>query len=150
MADACECRSLGPRQGNDPCQAYIHSRPQAEDHRLSDTEDLPALDVTKLRLSIAEVQSVIVLPIPGLEFITDTSEPLSIIRQMFRERVPYDVVDVSRIPMVSLSDSSSSEWTSPTGDRVEIWGLTGWILDVMLRRFGVWPMNKNVSSRSRL
>jgi hypothetical protein len=27
---------------------------------------------------------------------------------------------------------------------VQVWGLTGWILDVMLRRFGVWPTDKHV------
>lgn len=98
-----------------------------------------------------------VLPIPSLESLPNHTpdNPLSIERQLFRERIPYDVVDVSRIPMVSSSDppsSGSSEWTPPTDDKVEIWGLTGWFLDVLLRRFGVWQSEKDVTgdTNSRL
>jgi hypothetical protein len=56
--------------------------------------------------------------------------------------------------MVSTFDtpSGASEWTSPTNDKVKIWGLTGWFLDVLLRRLGVWQVERDVThdTNSRL
>lgn len=118
-------------------QAFIH---QTRDDRQA---VLPELDLTRLRLSPAEVQSVVALPIPFLRDLSSHKIPvLGRERQLFRNRFPYDVIDISNAPVVETKEEASG-WTSSIisrglTDRVEIWGLTGWFVDVFLRRLGIW------------
>jgi hypothetical protein len=106
--------------------------------------------LTKLRLSPAEVQSVVALSIPSLQGLPSSSIPvLGLEQQLFRNRFPYDVIDISNAPVVESKGRDSSEWTESLvsrglADRVEIWGLTGWFVDVFLRKLGIWgEMTRN-------
>lgn len=119
------------------------------------------------------MQNVVALPLPSLKELGEhrsqkspASEPevafanaestrtrLELNRRLFRDRVPYDVVDVSHVPVIqprpagwsalSSSQAHHSQWepsmvSQGLADEVEIWGLTGWFLDVFLRKFGIW------------
>lgn len=135
---------------------------------------MAALDVTRLKLSANEVQNVVVLPLPSLKELGDhgsqevitsgsSSSPvntetiqtwLGLKQRLFRNRLPYDVVDVSHVPLIQPATNAgtsevhrnvirNSAWGPPmvsegSTDDVEIWGLTGWFLDVFLRKFRLW------------
>ncbi|KAJ9122409.1 hypothetical protein QFC22_001832 [Naganishia vaughanmartiniae] len=125
-------------------------------------------------LSANEVQNVVGLPIPSLKELGDhrskqtpplefnstsgnaesTGTRLGLKQRLFRHRVPYDVVDVSHVPVIQPAfdagasdvhayDKSISVWgpsmvSQGLAEEVEIWGLTGWFLDVFLRKFKIW------------
>lgn len=92
----------------------------------------------------------VALPIPSLQGLPDSRIPgLGLEQQLFRNRFPYDVIDISNAPVVESSGKDGSEWTESLvsrglADKVEIWGLTGWFVDVFLRKLGIWgEMKRN-------
>ncbi|KAJ9093574.1 hypothetical protein QFC19_008303 [Naganishia cerealis] len=154
-----------------PFLAYIHSS-GVTNEGLDDP--LAALDVTRLRLSSNEVQNVLALPFSSLKELGENRlrkssftgsanssvnaesirSWLGLKQRLFRNRVPYDVVDVSDVPVIYPASDSGithatedalrhSHWgpsmaTESAEEDVEIWGLTGLFLNVFLRRFGIW------------
>ncbi|GHJ87157.1 hypothetical protein NliqN6_3559 [Naganishia liquefaciens] len=120
-----------------PFLAFVHQRRDAR------PGVLPELDLTRLRLSSAEVQSVVALPLPSLQSLSISKIPaLKLERQLFRNRFPYEVIDISKAPVLETAERSTGWTTSIVSrgltDKVEVWGLTGWFVDVFLRRLGIW------------
>ena len=112
----------------------------------SDTDPLPSLDLSSLKLSPNEVAHAFHLPLSAVQ-----SAP-RLHHYLFRGQRPYHAVDVSDIVVahddgVVVSSDGQVPWASdPDGrdeigggreGRLEIWGLTGWYLDVLMRTLGV-------------
>jgi hypothetical protein len=99
----------------------------------SDDEPLPSLDIDILRkqLSPSEVAAVIHLPLSAL------ISPTRVRNSHFRREEPYWVVDVT--DMVLSAETRTAEDIKPGGDeRIEIWGLTGWYLSLLMKILQVY------------
>lgn len=124
-----------------------HCRSEAADATNGMDTPLPNLNMADLRLSQREVAHAFHLPLSDL-----VSAP-RLHQYLFRGLTPYYAIDVSDI--ISTHDSEqvvSSDgqvpWASdPAGrdeigggreGRLEVWGLTGWYLNVLMRILGVY------------
>jgi hypothetical protein len=103
-------------------KGFIHpSRQWTQPDRLPESP-LPSLDPSQFQLDLGEVTQV--LPIP-IETLLDPARH-SIHHFRLRPERPYYKVDVS-----DLADKSL------VGDKLEIWGLSGWYLNLFLRSVGL-------------
>lgn len=108
---------------------------------------LPSLNLTSLVLSTREVAHAFHLPLPALRSASRLHEYL------FRGHSPYFAVDVSDIIAAHesgqvVSSNGPIGWASDPQQRdeiggglegrLEVWGLTGWYLNVLMRTLGVY------------
>lgn len=108
---------------------------------------LPNLNMADLRLSQKEVAHAFHVPLSEL-----VSAP-RLHQYLFRGQTPYFAIDVSDIIMDHgsgqvVSSDGQAPWASdPSGrdeigggreGRLEVWGLTGWYLNVLMRILGVY------------
>lgn len=108
---------------------------------------LPNLNMSDLSLSQKEVAHAFHLPLSEL-----VSAP-RLHQYLFRGRIPYVAIDVTDIIVNHaggqvVSSDGQAPWTSdPTGrdeigdgkeGRLEVWGLTGWYLNVLMKILGVY------------
>ncbi|KAF8582715.1 hypothetical protein K439DRAFT_1303008, partial [Ramaria rubella] len=95
---------------------------------------LPSLDLASLTLSKTEVAEVFHLPF------SDMLDPTRLRPHLFREMQPYWTIDVS--DKVNVDQSQTKETAGEIGDRrenrLEVWGLTGWYLSLLMRALEVW------------
>ena len=57
---------------------------------------------------------------------------------MFRGGVPYWTIDVTDVVSKTLKDEGNPEQFVAKGEKVEVWGLTGWYLSLMLKRLRIY------------
>ena len=107
-------------------------------------DPFPSLDIDILRkqLSPSEVAAVIHLPLRAL------ISPTRIRNSLFRRQEPYWVVDVTDIVQPTIRSSiraetattrAAEEIKDELGDkRIEVWGLTGWYLSLLLKILQVY------------
>ncbi|GJE91159.1 CoA pyrophosphatase [Phanerochaete sordida] len=139
-----------------PYVGFVHSSAPArneagntEDTSMSGAADtpLPNLNMADLRLSQREVAHAFHLPLSDL-----VSAP-RLHQSLFRGLSPYYAIDVSDIITAHgsgqvVSSDGQVPWESdPAGrdeigggreGRLEVWGLTGWYLNVLMRILGVY------------
>lgn len=119
-------------------QGFIHPEPIEEPTYLRPSEDpLPSLSTKSLTLSPLEVIHAFSQPFSRL---IDQS---NIRPHAFRGSAPYYAVDVTE-----EAEAANIEWAPTTdidevGDsdrpgRLEIWGLTGWYLNLLMKRLGLY------------
>jgi len=121
------------------------NQPEADDHPYA------SLDLSKIRriMSISEVAIVFHVPL------TELTEPRRLRPYLFRSERPYWAVDVTDIVRSAEGFSETSDATSMSTEafhggtqcdevgfgkegRLEIWGLTGWYLSLLLQRLRVY------------
>lgn len=137
-------------------QGFVHSTPPRQYAKLGssaphiDTDNpdtpLPSLNLSSLVLSQREVAHAFHFPL------TAATSPPRLHHYLFRGGRPYYAVDVSDIIVdheagVVVSSEGQAPWASDPEDRdeigggregrLEVWGLTGWYLNVLMRRLGV-------------
>ncbi|KAH8832440.1 NUDIX hydrolase domain-like protein [Flagelloscypha sp. PMI_526] len=127
-----------------PFVGYVHRDPFTLT-QLSDDEELPSLHLDEINrlASKDEVAEVFHLPLSAL------LSPTLVKRRLFRNETPYSCIDVTDLlsPQVRPSPTSSSPEVELRNDgsttntlrsncsgRIEIWGLTGWYLTILMRR----------------
>ena len=121
-------------------QGFVHSASVVTRVLESDDEPLPSLDIDILRkqLSPSEVAAVIHLPLSAL------ISPTRIRHSLFRRQEPYWVVDVtdmvqSTIRAETVTTRATEKINDESGDeRIEVWGLTGWYLSLLLKVLQVY------------
>jgi len=132
-----------------PYVGFIHERGTKQPE--CDDSPYPSLDLSQIRrvMSVSEVDAVFHVPL------TDLSTFSRLRSYLFRGERPYwavDVTDLVRSAEVFSGASGSSsvsteaihgeslpdEVGSGREGRVEIWGLTGWYLSLLLRRLQVY------------
>jgi 8-oxo-dGTP pyrophosphatase MutT (NUDIX family) len=124
-------------------QGFVHAAPASADPHAP----LPDLDLSTLRLSPAEVAGVFHLSL------SDAVSPARLRAHPLRRGVdvePYWAVTVSDLlsPRHGKDSNVMQRWsTDPQGrdeigggreGRLEVWGLTGWYLNVFFRALGVY------------
>ncbi|KAJ3540042.1 hypothetical protein NM688_g6283 [Phlebia brevispora] len=137
-----------------PFVGFIHPRGAKDNGQVSSSstdaemeEALPSLSLSDLTLSPKEVAHAFHLPLSAV---------LSVPRlhhYLFRGQRPYFSIDVSDIvtsnnPEEVVHSDGRTAWASDPQqrdeigggkeDRLEVWGLTGWYLNVLLRTLGVY------------
>lgn len=124
-------------------QGFVHSA-SVENRALEMDDPFPSLDIDILRkqLSPSEVAAVIHLPLRAL------ISPTRIRNSLFRRQEPYWVVDVTDIVQPTIRSSiraetattrAAEEIKDELGDkRIEVWGLTGWYLSLLLKILQVY------------
>jgi len=123
-----------------PFVGFVHSVSVENRAVESDDEPLPSLDMDILRrqLSPSEVAAVIHLPLSAL------ISPTRIRSSLFRRQEPYWVVDVTDMvrPTIrgeTVRAAEEIEIKDEIGDeRIEVWGLTGWYLSLLLKILQVY------------
>jgi ADP-ribose pyrophosphatase YjhB (NUDIX family) len=127
-----------------PFVGFVHSASVENRVLESDDEPLPSLDIDILRkqLSPSEVAAVIHLPLSALV------SPTRIRNSLYRKQEPYQVVDVtdmvestlrSAIRAETATNMAAEEIKDELGDeRIEVWGLTGWYLSLLLKILQVY------------
>ena len=122
-------------------QGFVHSASVENRALKSDDEPLPSLDIDILRkqLSPSEVAAVIHLPLSAL------ISPNRIRNSLFRRQEPYWVVDITdmvqpTIMAETVTTRAEEEIKDELSDgrRIEVWGLTGWYLSLLLRILQVY------------
>jgi len=123
-----------------PFVGFVHSA-SVENRALgSDDEPLPSLDIDILRkqLSPSEVAAVIHLPLSAL------ISPTRIRNSLFRRQEPYWVVDVTDMVQPTFTPETVTTMVAEEikdelgGGRIEVWGLTGWYLSLLLKILQVY------------
>lgn len=113
-------------------QGFVHST----ENRVvgSDDEPLPSLDMDILRkqLSPSEVAAVIHLPLSAL------ISPTRVRNSHYRKQEPYWVIDVTdMVQPETVTNGTDVQGASGSG-RIEIWGLTGWYLSLLMKILKVY------------
>ena len=122
--------NLGPSQG------FVHaaSRTQLK----SNEEPFPSLDMTELRKQASSLEVATVFHLSLAELVSPSRQRWS----LYREERPYyafDVTDLVRDTDVVLPTIKSDvDEMGPRMDgRLEVWGLTGWYLTMLMRILGL-------------
>lgn len=116
----------------------MHSLPQDQASSTEPADDpLPSLSMDSLTLSPEEVIHAFSQP---FDFLIDTNR---IRPHAFRGQTPYYAVDVTdEVEKAGISWSPSTGMDEVGGSsrpgRLEIWGLTGWYLNIFLQRMGLY------------
>jgi hypothetical protein len=122
------------------CKGFVHA---ADETGLLPDEPFPSLDMDTLRsqASPAEVATAIHLPLKFFAF------PTRIRTSVFRAQEPYWVINVTDLVQSVLTEdakvtTNTSEEESETGSgidgRIEVWGLTGWYLSMLMKVLQVY------------
>jgi hypothetical protein len=101
---------------------------------------LPDFDLSALSINSEEVALAFYLTLEELV------EENRLHEHQFRGRPPYWCVDVSdrvseeywTTPRILPSDMTLGDVGVDRGKRLEIWGLTGWYLNLFMRSIGLW------------
>jgi len=111
-------------------KAFLHENPYKSTFDIADTPPLPSPPLSSLALSQVEVATVFHLP---LDRFTD---PHHLRERQFRGSTPYWACDVTDLvtPGIEWSRETSEGEVGPDG-RLEIWGLTGWYLNLFMNTF---------------
>jgi len=119
-----------------PFVGFIHSASIENRVLGSDDEPLPSLDIDILRkqLSPSEVAAVIHLPLSAL------ISPTRVRNSYFHREKPYWVVDVTDMVQPAMAAETRTVGDiKPGGDeRIEVWGLTGWYLSLLMKILQVY------------
>ena len=96
------------------------------------------MDILRKQLSPSEVAAVIHLPLSAL------MSPTRIRSSLFRRQEPYWVVDVTDMVQPTIraervTTRAAEEIKDELGyERIEVWGLTGWYLSLLLKILQVY------------
>ncbi|KAH9479490.1 putative Nudix hydrolase NudL [Psilocybe cubensis] len=119
-----------------PFVGFVHSSNEEE---INEDEPFPSLDLDALRrqASPAEVATAIHLPLK--RFVSSRQ----VRRSMFRAAEPYWTIDVTDIVKPLLGSETVTTKTAEedvkdevgpgVGGRIEVWGLTGWYLSLLMK-----------------
>ena len=115
-------------------EAFLHEKPYEKTSDIDDTSPLPSPPLSSLTLSQVEVATVFHLPLNRL------TDPHYLREHQFRGSAPYWVYDVTDLvaPGTEWSHAgaiSEDEGGGGLDGRLEIWGLTGWYLNLFTRIF---------------
>ena len=109
---------------------------------MADDEPLPSLDIDAVRrmASPNEVAAAIHLPLKAF------ASPTRIRQSMFRGSRPYWPVDVTDLVYTALKKEDIASKTveiidevgSEGNGRIEVWGLTGWYLTLLMKALHVY------------
>ncbi|KAF8909340.1 NUDIX hydrolase domain-like protein, partial [Gymnopilus junonius] len=125
-----------------PFVGFVHS--SNEGRPSDDEEPFPSLDVDALRLQVSPTEVATAIHLPLKRFTT----PTRIRTSMFRASEPYWAVDVTDIVKSVLkedavtSKTAEEEFKDEVGPgvsgRIEVWGLTGWYLSLLMKALQVY------------
>lgn len=92
------------------------------------------MDTLRKQLSPLEVAAVIHLPLSAL------ISPSRVRDSHYRRQEPYWVVDVTdMVQAESVTTNDIKNELGPSGDeRIEVWGLTGWYLSLLMKILQVY------------
>jgi nudix motif 8 len=120
-------------------QGFIHPSTKWQSP-ISDPEaPLPSITLSSLTLSEPEVAHIFHLPLSYL------TSPTRLHSYKFRGGVPYWAVDVSDlipeggVQTESVKFGEQDEVGSGKNSKLEVWGLTGWYLTLLMRVLEVYP-----------
>ena len=121
-------------------KGFIHS--QSETHPVADDEPLPSLDMDVIRsqASASEVATTIHLPLKAF------ASPTRLRASLFRGRDPYWAIDVTDLIPSDLVEDTMTHKQGETVDevgpgvngRIEVWGLTGWYLSLLMKMMQIY------------
>ena len=120
---------------NDPnMEAFLHDKPYESTSDVEETSPLPSPPLSSLRLSQVEVATVFHLPLNRL------TDPRYLREHQFCESTPYWAYDVTDLvaPGIEWSNAGANSKDVEDGEfdgRLEIWGLTGWYLNLFMKIF---------------
>ncbi|OJA10446.1 hypothetical protein AZE42_05897 [Rhizopogon vesiculosus] len=97
-------------------------------------DPLPSISLSSLAISQSEVETVFHLPLSAF------TAPSRLRPDMFRAATPYWAVDVSDIVehLEWISDPSGQPEVGGREGRLEVWGLTGWYMSLLMRILKVY------------
>ena len=115
-------------------EAFLHEEPYGPAVDADDTLPLPSPPLSSLALSQVEVASAFHLP---LNYLTD---PRYLREHQFRGSAAYWAYDVTDLvePRIRRSNPATNfkgDVGGGLGGGLEIWGLTGWYLNLFMRIF---------------
>ncbi|KAF5316525.1 hypothetical protein D9619_006381 [Psilocybe cf. subviscida] len=125
-----------------PYVGFVHAT-KKDAIRLSDDEPFPSLDIEDIRrrISLAEVAAALHLPLKHF------ASPSRVRTSFYRNQEPYYPIDVTDIARSALKEEGVI--TTKTGEtedevgpgvdgRVEVWGLTGWYVTLLMKALHVY------------
>lgn len=122
-------------------------RPALDITPMSEDDPLPSIDLHAIKLSQSEVAAVFHLPL------TTMTAPSRMRSYLFRGRRPYTAIDVTDLIQLGVGeqvgptaisneervrDNVDGVTISDTQERMEVWGLTGWYLSLVMRALRVY------------
>ena len=115
-------------------EAFLHEESYGPALDIDDTLPLTSPPLSSLTLSQVEVASVFHLPLNHL------TNPRYLREHQFRGSAAYWACDVTDIvePGIEWSNAGANSKDAVDGghdERLEIWGLTGWYLNLLMRTF---------------
>ena len=115
-------------------KAFLHEKPYKSAVDIDDTSPLPSPPLSSLKLSQIEVATVFHLPLKRF------TDPHHLREHHFRGSTPYWACDVTDLvaPGIEWSHAGVSPEDEVDGGldgRLEIWGLTGWYLNLFMKVF---------------
>ena len=120
---------------NDPgVKAFLHEKPYEPTSDTNETSPLLSPLLSSLTLSQIEVATVFHLPLNRL------TDPHYLREHQFRGSTPYWAHDVTNLVAPGTEWSNAGVSSGGEGDegfdgRLEIWGLTGWYLNLLTKVF---------------
>ncbi|KAF8738827.1 NUDIX domain, partial [Rhizoctonia solani] len=125
-----------------PYIGFVHAQAlNAEPETKSGDAALPSFSMSSIRPSFPEVAHAFHLP---LEDIADLDQKQRLRVHSFRNHEPYWSIDVTD----KVSEAPGLTWTGPSGidevggsdqpGKLEVWGLTGWYINVLMQWLDVY------------
>lgn len=110
---------------------------------IAEDDPLPSIDLVSLqsKLSQSEVAAAFHVPLSAL------IAPSRVRSHLFRDERPYTVLDVTDLVLAGVGDqvsitAASNEKGESAGKkegRIEVWGLTGWYLSLLMKTLQIYP-----------
>jgi hypothetical protein len=117
-------------------QGFIYADTKSRDNQPEHPDaPLPSLTLSLLAISKPEVAHVFHLPLSALT-VSSRLKP-----QFFRDDRPYWAIAVSDLiadPSVQWESDTGKNETGGIGESLEVWGLTGWYLSLLMKVLGVY------------
>ena len=116
-------------------------RPQHSEHEPSEDDPLPSIDLLSLHSEVSPNEVALAFHLP----LSTIADPTKLRTDLFRDGRPYTTVDVTDILSVSkgrqiwIAGRPAEDVGAVKNDgKVEVWGLSGLYLALLMRTLGVY------------
>jgi nudix motif 8 len=118
-------------------------RPTSAEIPISDDDPLPSIDLDSLQSEVSQPEVALAFHLP----LSELTAPSRMRSHLFRDERPYTVLDVTDFVQagaggevsITAASNEKGEVSGKKEGRIEVWGLTGWYLSLLMKTLRIYP-----------
>jgi nudix motif 8 len=120
------------RESNLAIQGFVHS--PNNNYPMKPEDPFPSLDMSTIREALPTIEVEAAFHLPLSSFVEPTRRRAA----TFREGKPYWVISVADLVRDSINERKDADVVNSNKleDGLEIWGMTGWYLSLLMKTLG--------------